>query len=96
MREEGGGGEVLVFSVLFLPSFFPSLAHCSRRSDSGGVTQKDAQIAPSPHAYYSLATLRASFRVAPPLSERLEQAMFPHKLRAWNVLFHGSTYLFLE
>ena len=45
---------------------------CSRRSDSGGATRKDARSArrgplPNPHAYYSLASL-------------------PHYPNAWNGL----------
>ena len=64
---------------------------CYRRLDSGGERRKDARGvgAPSPIAtpivHSPLFTFRASFCVAPPLSERLEQAikykMFKGKYR---------------
>ena len=62
------GGEGLVVVSLF------------RYSDIGGVKQKYAQSVTMdwqfPHLFFplSLFTLRASFHIAPPLSEHLEQA----------------------
>ena len=58
---------------------------CSRRSDSGGATQKDARSPlspiPTPIIDSLLFALRASFRVATLLSERLEQAKLLQKIR---------------
>ena len=49
-----------------------------------GISNTSANVAapplPNPHAYYSLTTLRASFRIAPQLSERLEQAKTEKRL----------------
>ena len=62
---DGWGREGKVFRDFYSSIFFVPVA-CSRRSDSGGETRKDARSArrgegaPNPHAYYSLATLRAS------------------------------------